>query len=278
MRLIGFRPRLRTPRIAFSLAIVPLAIACSDNGSGIRQLHGQLKTDDAVDFGDVQIGDVAEYDLNIKNAGTTQVTITQVTPGDHFTDAAYTFAFSPSTLALAPSETKPLILTFRPVSEMAMPAMSSIDLATDIADPTKAGAVVHIVVPVKGRGVKGQLIVDPNPVDFGNGLIGSTKTIDVKITNAGHVAAPILSKDISSVQGMGRFEVVSPLGPGGSLLQGGKLDPMLSIVVKLKYTPDPGSTPGQMDKGRWTIANCADPSCDMPVDLIATATNDAMPG
>jgi HYDIN/CFA65/VesB family protein len=276
--------RILQASLAAALPFLSIAVACSDSGGGIKRLHGQLKTDATVDFGDVQVGILAEYDMEVKNTGNTVVAITKIQGGDAFTDNAYEFKTTPANMMLAPSETKTIKVTFQPFVEMATPAMSSFDIITDIPDSMGKGGFSTVTVEVRGRGVKSGLIVEPNPVDFGKVLAGGSKTVDVKITNALSVPVPVNVKldasnhpDIVLVQGMGRFEIASPVGDNGSLLQGQeKLDPMVSVIVKLKYTPDPAAINGRPDQARMTISNCAEALCEVTIDLQGQGTDSAL--
>jgi hypothetical protein len=277
---------MRMPRLRLSviLATSILFAACNDNGGGVGRLRGALKMDPAVNFGDVQVGILQEYDFTVKNIGNAVVQIKKTDFADGFSAMAYEFKVSPVTMVLQPSETKHFKVTFQPFMEMATPVSSMFTFRTDIPDSSMKGAQLSYPVTVSGRGVKSGLVIQPNPVDFGTVLFGSSKNVDVKITNALSVAVDVKTKmdasgkpDIMLTQGTGTFEIVSPVAQDGSLIQGGgKLDSMLSIVVTAKYTPDPAAPLGRIDQATWTVSNCDEALCAVPVGMTGKGTDSAL--
>jgi hypothetical protein len=174
-----------------------------------------------------------------------------------------------------------LTVSFQPLTASSTPAMSVMTLDTDITDGH--GGRTKVPVNVKGRGVKSGILVQPEPVDFGKVLVGSSRLLDVKVTNALSVPVDIVTKvgadgkaDIPNSNGAGRFEIVSPLQPSGSILPTGTmLGPNQSITISAKYTPDPAQDARQ-DRGRWSLANCSDPLCERGVPMLGIGTDAAI--
>jgi HYDIN/CFA65/VesB family protein len=285
------------------LAAISFVAGCSDSGGGIGKLRGKLDTQDLIDFGDVQVGITQSYTLVVKNSGNGTFSVTSIQPADTFTNNNYEFKLSDNEFPLAASQSKNVIVTFQPFTTMMDPVTSSFTINTDIPIDDKNSGKVSLTVNVKGRGVATGLIVDPNPIDFDKVLVGSSRTLDgkspanpaVKITNKLSIAVDVIAKigadgkpQITS-QGSGRFELVGivsgdmilPVPQSGSLVPPNAdgspalLQPMQSIQVALRYTPDP-SQDDREDHGRWTIANCPSPLCEQQIPLKGIGTNAAV--
>ncbi len=268
-------------RLAPFVISLGLALAgCSDT-VGVGAVNGKLEAAD-VDFGDVQVGITMPYTLQVKNTGTGTFRVTKIEVGQNFTGTDYEFKLSEGPFALATTEVRNIALSFLPLAEMAEPVATYVKFYTDIKDETTK-ADVSYTVNVKGRGIKSGLEIEPNPVDFGTVLIGSSKTLEVKITNKLSVPVDVVTRLdellkplIVNQGGLGRFEIVSEYKATGSLIAGETLlASNESITAQLRYVPD-ASQDGREDRGRWTIANCQNPLCDLQVTLIGKGTNAAI--
>lgn len=266
---------------AGSFCFAALAASCSDELS-VGQLRGQIASEELIDFGDVQIGILLPYELEVENAGSTVIAVQDIEVAPNFTAEAYEFKLSETSYSLPPGGSRRMVVSFRPFAAMEEPVESTFTFKTDAVDEN--GAPHTFTVRVRGRGIETGLIVEPMPVDFGTVLVGSTKTLDIKITNALGVPVDVLSHlnergepQVDNQGGLGRFQILSPVQANGSLLQAGQiLEPNASVTVQAMYVPDPATQEGLEDRGRWTISNCPDALCELPVPMIGKGTNAAL--
>jgi hypothetical protein len=284
---------LRTPsvptRLAATRALAFLSVSalvgglglagCSDDVDVVLQ-NGKLSAQD-VDFGDVQIGQTMPFTLELKNIGDGALRVSAIEQGAGFTSPDYEFKATVAPFTLAASGVQTVALSFLPYVEMAMPVTTELRFITDVKD--EAGNPVTFTLRLSGRGIKSGLLVEPNPADFGTVLVGSSATREIRITNKLSVPVDVLTKldeagraEIVNQGGLGRFEITSPVKSNGSLLPDENLlAPNASITVEARYVPDP-SQEGREDRGRWIIANCDNPLCELPVVLIGRGTNAAI--
>ena len=262
-----------------SLALVALA-GCSDDVT-VQKLEAELVAENAIDFGDVQVGIKTSVELEILNDGLGVLEVVRVEPGENASAADYEFQVPTQALALGPKQGTTLTVSFQPFADMEEPLRWFFRLHYDC---DAEGTCTTFTVDVTGRGISSGLLVEPNPVDFGTVLVGSSHELDVRITNALSVGVDVRTKvDGSGVPilanqgGLGRFELLSEVKPSGSLLPAGTelLGAGASITVRVRYVPDP-SQENQEDRGRWVLSNCDNPLCELPVSLIGKGTNAAL--
>lgn len=249
------------------------AAACDDDGIG--RVNAKIEVIGEVDFGDVPVGLLVAKEFEIKNAGGTVVTLQEITT-DIATIATNVYAFEVPTekFSIATSATKKVRVTFRPFIEMETPVETTIVVKTDGGEAT---------VKLKGRGIDEVLTIEPNPALFGNILIGSDSTMDVKITNVSQHSLELkteLGSDgkplVVSTAGNGRFEILATPTADGSLLPSmTKLEPGTSFVVQAKYTPDVVAT-GQEDRGKWTVSYCSFDYCGAELRLEGRGASSAL--
>lgn len=264
-----------------SAALIAAAAGCDDTPD-VDVLSGDIEAVDRIDFGDVQVGIEQPFVLEVKNSGNGTIQVTDIDTGGGFAAEGHEFAVRPRTFALAPNQVQEVTVTFLPFVEMEDAVDSEFTIVTNA---TKDGAPVKHTVAVVGRGIRHGLEVVPNPVAFGNVLIGSTRIITVEIFNRLSVPVPLLTEVdadgrplIVNQGGLGRFTLESPvLRPNSrSLLpEDEMLGPNESITVELQYIPDPAQEDRE-DMGRWTIANCERAQCDLDVTLTGRGTNAAI--
>lgn len=270
----------------FALTTVFAASGCSSDVT-VSQLKGKAELPELLDFKDVQVGILASLDLTIKNSGNGVFSVTRIDLADTFSSGSYEFKAPVAPFSLSPATSKTLPVTFQPFSTQMEPVESTITLHTDLVTD-KGQPPRTFVVRVKGRGVNSGLLVEPNPVDYGRVLVGSTKTMEIKLTNRLPIAVDIttrlgadLKPQIINQGGLGRFELLSPVSASGSIIPmnadgtPGMLAPDASLRVQVRYIPDPGQEDRE-DRGRWTIANCTSPLCNVDVQLKGIGTNAAV--
>lgn len=268
--------RILTPCL---FALAAGGVGCADD-VGVTVLRGELSTEANLDFGDVQRGIKLSLPLVVKNIGTGALTVERVELGENFTSADYEYKLSESSFSLGANLERELSVSFQPFADQAEPVRSFIRF---VYDCDAEGTCKTFTVNVSGRGVTSGLTVEPEPVDFGTVLIGSSRTLDVTITNNLSVdvavRTPVDAQGralITNMGGLGRFELVSPLGAGGSLLTDREtLAAGTSVTVQVRYVPDPGQE-GVQDRGRWVLSNCDNPLCDRKIDLLGRGTNAAI--
>jgi len=259
-------------------ALAAFSTGCPDD-ENVAQLAGDLKAESAIDFGDVQRGIKSEIQFELKNAGDGPSSISGIEYGDNWTSPDYEFKISDPKVTIAPNGTHTLAVSFQPYAEQEMKVTSFFKL---IHDCDKAGECQTFTITVSGRGVTSGLIVEPDPVDFGKVLVGSSRTMDVTITNALSVGVDVRTKinaegkaELKNQGGAGRFELLSPIQASGSLLPGEDLlGGGQSITVQVRYIPDPSAN--QPDDGRWVISNCDHSLCEKRVTLTGEGTNTAL--
>ncbi|MBK6690471.1 MAG: choice-of-anchor D domain-containing protein [Deltaproteobacteria bacterium] len=265
---------LRSGLTALSLGVLLGALGCEDDGGGINRLGGRLDTELLIDFGDVQVGILAEQALVVTNGGEGNLNVSTARPALTFSAAEYEFKVDGSGFALPPNGTQDVKVSFQPLTEMAEPVESTFTFESDAA---------AVTVRVKGRGIRSGLIIEPNPVDFGNVLPGSSKNLEIKITNAMSFAVDVYSQagrsgtpELMITAGTGRFEITTPVESDGSILPGaGKLDPGASTTVTAIYTPDTNSD-GRTDRARWIVSSCPSSVCEVDVTLQGRGSNEGL--
>ncbi len=260
-------------RLALFIPLTLFAAACDDDGIG--RLNAKIEADLEVDFGDVPIGLLVAREFEVKNTGGTVVSLTEIqTDVATYTTNVYAFDVSMEKLTIATSASKKVRVTFRPFIEMETSVETSIVVKTDGGEAT---------IKLKGRGIGDVLTIEPNPVLFGNILIGSSRTLDVKITNVSTYALELKTDTdsmgqpmVMNTSGNGRFEILANPSADGSLLPAmTKLEPGTSFVVPAKYTPDVVAT-GQTDKGKWTVSYCSFDYCGTEVRLEGRGASNAL--
>lgn len=261
--------------IRSGLASLSVLAACSDPVS-LERSGGVLEAPTKIDFGDVPIGVVSRREVDFKNSGNGVLVIDSMSFGENFSAQTHEFRVNPNKLTLAPNASAKVTVSFQPLAAMAEPVQSSFTLVTNIADRGQ------VKIELQGRGVKDALLIEPAPVDFGEVLVGSSRTMPVKITNLLSSDVELLgavtaagTPDIEHRMGMGRFEVVSPVEQDGSLLKPGtQLASHTSTIIQVRYFPD--ANPGHSDAARWKLSYCRDPLCEVTLELLGKSTDSAL--
>ena len=132
-----------------------------------------IVVEDLHDFGEVAIGEAAEWQMNVANAGDADLTIdAMVIDGNYF---AVDFG---EAVVVAPDEAAEFTVTFVPEEEGDFAATLTIQSNDD-----------DVVVELSGRTpVQPEppaIAVDPQALDFGPVLLGDDSSLDVTISNTG---------------------------------------------------------------------------------------------
>src|SRR5262245_7700223 len=180
------RHAARSPSLALSmLAGLSVLTACEDEivNRQIGKLEMKCCSDitdeaqrvsDKVDFGSVQVGLLTSRTLVVKNAGTGLLKIQKLEVDEFFSTGSWEFKISDSSFDLQPSQSKEVVVSFQSFDDMTEPATSAVKVFTDAIDEM-GNVVPPATLTLSGLGVKSGLEVTPNPVEFGNVLIGSSR-------------------------------------------------------------------------------------------------------
>lgn len=276
---MGGRAGIREAPLTLGLSL-GLILACGDAGR-TDQLAGQLDLPELVDFGEVQVGLEVHRELSVRNLGSAPVEIVAVEVPDSFETARHEFAAPRAPFRVSAGGTHTLDVSFVAFAVSEVPVESRITFVTDLE--TESGEPLRYSALVRARGIHSGLLVEPQPVDFGTVLVGSSKTLTVRIRNGLDVATPVRTRvdgagrpEISVSGANGQFEIVSDVSRDGSLLgPGGLLAPGATVAVQLRYTPRLGPESLE-DTGRWVLSNCDGLACDRTIILTGRGTNAAI--
>jgi hypothetical protein len=160
-----------------------------------------------LDFGRVPIGGSATGTVTLENRGTSDVTITAITPDRDTAE----FSVDPTPITtLHPGDSAPIFVRFAPVSPGL--ALGRIVISDDTVRPRPLG------VDVAGEGIEGSLLVEPPALAFTNVFAGETRARRVVIQNAGTSTHTLVSIGVLSPGGSFSssvsFDLPALLGPG----------------------------------------------------------------
>jgi len=174
-------------------------------------------------FGDVRVKEEFVKMVEVLNTGTGPITFSGLSTG---TSPGFTIVNPPTTPFTLDKVTGRILLSvkFSPDVEGAVTGaltLTSSDL--DFGSPS---------VTLTGKGVKPNLVFDPNPLAFGDVRVGSSPTRTVTVTNNG--SGPIT---ISNITKTGEaFTLDSPLGTSFPLAAGAH------TVLSVRFSPTPEAT------------------------------------
>ncbi len=130
--------------------------------------------EDAHDFGEVAIGDAAEWQMNVANAGDADLMINaMVIDGDYFT---VNFG---EEIAIAPGEASEFTVTFSPEEEGEFVATLTIQSNDGNVDVALSGNTPEQQVDPP------TIVLDPEALDFGRVAVEDDRSLAVTITNGG---------------------------------------------------------------------------------------------
>ncbi|MCA9552454.1 MAG: choice-of-anchor D domain-containing protein [Myxococcales bacterium] len=258
--------------LALGVALTFLAGCNDDNDLG--RVEGVLDVPDFIDFGDVQIGVTAKKVVTLKNSGRGSVVITGFKGGADISGSAYQYILPQDRVTVSAGTSEEVQVAFQPFQ--ASETQYVVQVNIELADGTS------ITLELRGRGVDSGLEITPNPLDFGSVLVGTSRTLELTLTNRLSDAVVLRSTDhrngkpeAQSSSGNGTFDIDVAVDANGSLMAGALLAPGASITVPVTYRPDPSDLAPQ-DRARWTLSNCDYPLCEVQVDLRGRGTTAAL--
>ncbi|WP_158501504.1 choice-of-anchor D domain-containing protein [Vitiosangium sp. GDMCC 1.1324] len=160
-------------------------------------------------FGDQRVGIESTKVVTVSNTGTGPITFTGIAKTGN---SAFTLVSPPSVpLTLVAGDSKTLSVKFLPTTETASSVTGLLTFTS--ADPDYSS----VTVDISGRGVKPNLVVDPNPIAFSDQRVGTESTKVVTVRNSG--SGPITISSIDKT-GSSAFTLVSPPGTPFTLAAG----------------------------------------------------------
>ena len=259
--------------LGLAAALTLPTLACNEE-LDLGRVEGLLDLPAVVDFGDVQIGVTVKRIITLENQGAGQVVVTRFKGGSDLSGAAYQFVLPTEGVTVFGGRSEEVQVSFQPFQ--ASEAPYAVKVTLELGD----GATHE--VELRGRGIDSGLEITPNPLDFGAVLVGSSRTLELTLTNRLSDAVVLRSRDHGQgkaqavvTSGNGHFDVDVAANSNGALLDGALLAPGATITVPVTYQPDPSDLAGQ-DRAKWTVGNCDFPLCDVQVDLRGRGTTSAL--
>jgi hypothetical protein len=163
----------------FVLAVSALP-GCSCERALNKKTPVAVVVDGTFDFGEVQVNLVHRGQVRVRNDGSAPLTLTEPSVDGKFALATEL----PVTLSVG--EELPLEVTFSPV-EVGVQEAATLSFTTD--DPEN----LRPSVSLKGTGITAAAVFSARPLDFGDVYAGESRTVTLKVTNAGSATLKVLS-------------------------------------------------------------------------------------
>jgi hypothetical protein len=270
---------------AFGVVFVLLSsIGCTGDVRGLTPCCKITTTDvdeptgpeNQINFGDTPVGVTTRKRLRITNLGDGTVSITHFTMDGIWSNSTYEFnlGIGRRELAIESGQSVGVDISFVAFTEMAEPVVVELTIHGNGTDSNR-DARVDQVVTIKGRGAVDTIECSPNPMNFGDVAIGTTRTLELTIRN--HLGAAIdvtVKRDGAgnaqiTVNGTGWFELLTPVSASGSIVPRSTdgspalLKPNESLAVAIRYSPNDGMG----DDGVLPLMTCANALCEHDVRL-----------
>ncbi len=220
---------MSSSRLIGLLALTSISLsACSDHGfnstgkENVAELPAISVTPGLIDYGNMTAtAEVSVETFEIKSVGGADLTVENIELlGD---TSSFSVLTMESAFVLPPGASQTIEVAFSPMG--AYSQMAQVLVSSD--DPLNPQALVELV----GAGAVPELEIQPDPVDFGTGVVGCDEELDVYLTNVGNDTLVISSiGHTSDVTG-----VFSPLGSPTLPLS---LEPGEEAQVLLGFLPE----------------------------------------
>ena len=177
-----------------------------DLKAGSQKPQIQVSVSDTLFFPPVAVGAVGEEPLIVENSGTGLLTVDGIASND-----LEQFAVSPQAFVLEPGQDTTVVVAFGPLEARTVEA--SLGIISD--DPDN----IFLDLPMKGRGIKPRLDIEPRALEFSAIAVGQPATQILTLANSGE--ADLFISDLRSDDEQVSFESLSSplplqLGPGDS--------------------------------------------------------------
>lgn len=253
------------------LAVAGMAVGCDDTNFAVVQ--GSLELPEVIDFGDVQVGITARLPLTLVNKGSAQVTVSGFS-AENLAGARYQFTIPSEGVKVLAGRQENTNFSFQPFEASDTPYEVVVTIELEGQDPR--------TLTLKGRGVVSGLEITPNPLDFETVLAGSSRTLELTLTNRLSQSVTLRSQryqggvaEAEPSSGTGRFDIDVMVDNQGLLNGGLVLAPGASLTVPVTYTPDPSNL-SATDRAQWTVSNCDFELCEVKVNLRGMGTTGAL--
>jgi len=248
-------------------SLTGLGLGCEEES--FTQVNGQLELPEFVDFGDVQVGMVVQAPLVFTNAGRAPVVVSGF-EGSNLGGSRFEFKIPREGLSVFPGRSENALFSFQPFEASEETFEATVTVTLQGQEPR--------TVTLRGRGIRSGLEITPNPLDFGAVLAGSSRTLELTLTNRLSIPVTLRSAQFQgglavaqSSSGTGRFDLAAPTDAQGLLNGGQPLAPGASIVIPVTYSPDPTNLEAS-DRAQWAVSNCDFELCEVKVDLRGAGT------
>ena len=227
-----------------------MVFGCSGEEGGLLTLEPA-----EVDFGGVPIGRLAEGRVAVTNLGPGGVEVLQFRPGARFDDG-FSFEADFDGRLVAAGVTRSFDVRFAPTTVGSQ--VGSVVIDSD-ANPLE--------LPLAGQGVTVSIAVDSDQLDFGNVVIDTTATVELRVTNESAVDTSISLHELTNARpctdrtAADVFCIRSSEHPPGDtfeLLAGG------STTLEVLFTP---TVVDLTVEGQVVLRGCEDPECETQFSL-----------
>jgi hypothetical protein len=151
-------------------------------GTGVTAGATLTASPGSVNFGNAVVGSSSNQTITLSNTGSTNVTITQVTPSG----AGFSVTGITTPMTLSAGQTAIFTAVFAPTATGV--DSGSISIISSASDPS---------VALTGTGTQGALSANPTSVNFGSFLVGSSGSVPVTLTNTGTASVTISAASAS---------------------------------------------------------------------------------
>ena len=224
----------RTVSLAITCTCVALASSGCGPGTAVA-LRGLLQVSpSAVNFGDVNVGQMVKSTIALSNSGLAAIAVSQVSVAGKVFQLV---AADQLPISIFPGDTRIVQVGFAPASENVYSGELTV---------LDAAAAPIAQIPMSGHGRRhGQIVVSSTTLDFGNVVEGSSATRTLMLTWTG--AEPITINS-GSIKGPG-FSAPALQFPL-------TLNPQSPLAVQVQFAPTTtGSAAGQLVIGSPSMAN-----------------------
>lgn len=218
-------------------------------GTGLQTTGGLLTaTPTGASFGNVPVGTSNSQALQLKNSGTTNITVS----ASAVSSPKFTLHGLTTPLVLAPGETVGCTLVFTPTAAGYVAGSASI---------TSTASNGKLTLTMSGTGVAAMpsLTATPTTLVFGNESVGKTQTLDVTLKNSGNSSVTVSNVGVSAAD----------IQTGGGV-KGATITPGQTATLSVSFSPKKAETVS----GSVTItSNAAGPPATIQVSGTGVSGN-----